>query len=787
LARIAGLAAVAVGLAAISSPQVGRTLDRYSVGEFAVRSIRAPYDISVVDDEATTRQRASAAAQAGVVVALDRDVAASLQRRSAAAFDALDGQLAKLEVSTANDALPPGLSARARREAEQRQQAARQAAADAALDNFEHEIGTRVPAEVSDALTDRATVAATGEAVRSLIETAYSEPVVTDLAALRRLRAGEAEPAERIAVVVIDSATRAQLRVVDDSVVRALETVRADVLTRARRSTPDLPEPVRRWAAGLVASWLRPNATPDGLASLERQRAASVAVLPVSVSFRRDQLIVGEGEPVTRQALLVLDAIRQRRLERGEWLRLAGRAGLLLSLFLVGLVVVERGRAQLAVDHRTVPYLLTSMVLAAVGFRVWMGLLGGAPGALFTVSDMALAFAFPSAATIMYARTVLPFHAASTYLAVQSLCLGIMWQFDLALVVNQLLGGAIAGHFAAACNGRQCVLRAGALAGAIVVPVAACLALAGGPSGTGVFAVLAASFLGCALSGPVALALGPLFEWMFGHVTRIRLVEMMNYEQPLLRRLTERAPGTFQHSVTMGLMMDAAARAIDADALLGRVGALFHDVGKTERPEYFVENQQGGNPHDLIDPVESARIVIAHVHDGVSLAREAGLSERVIDFVREHHGTGYVKYFLAKATAAGHPVDPAQFSYPGPRPRSRESGLLMIADQVEATARALDEPTEDNLREMVRATIERVQAEGQLDDCPLTLQDLSVAREEFVQVLLGAHHRRIKYPAAAPAGTMPPAGRGVRSSAAPKSAAAASGERRVEGFERRSG
>jgi hypothetical protein len=751
--RVAVLAAVAIGLAVLSSPQIERPMGRYSAGEFAVRSIRAPHDVSVVDEEATARQRANAAAQAGVVVAVDGAVAVAIRRRGEDAVARLDQALASLEVSAeaSGSGVTAATSARARRAAVAREQAAHQAARDTVLDEFEQHVGAQVPAEVRNTLAERSALAAVAEVFRTLSETAYRQPVVTDQASLRSARAPDAPPVDRFLVLLIDSVTRAELKVVDSGAVTPLESVRTEVLAAAREAAPDLPPVVRRWATSLVAGWLRPNATPDGPASVERQRSAAAAVLPVSVSFQRNQLIVGEGQRVTRQTLLVLEAIRRQRLEPAAWLRLGARAGLLLAIFLVGLIAVERGRPHLAVQDRTIPYLVTSVVFAAASFRAWMALLGDTPGALLPVPEMALAFAFPSAATVMYARTVLPFPAASTYLAVQSLCLGIMWQFDLALVLNHLVGGAVAGHLAATCDRRQCVLRAGVLAGVAVAPVAACLAFAGLPPGGSVLAVLVAAFAGCALSGPVALALGPLFEWSFGHVTRIRLVEMMNYEHPLLRRLTERAPGTFQHSVTIGLMMDAAARAIDADALLARVGALFHDVGKTERPEYFVENQQGTNPHDVADPVESARIIVGHVHDGVRLCREAGLSERVVDFVREHHGTGCVRYFLVKATEAGRAIDPAEFSYAGPRPRSRETGLLMIADQVEATARAMDEAGEDALRAMVRATIDRVQAEGQLDDCPLTFQELSTAREVFVQVLLGAHHRRIKYPPAAAA------------------------------------
>jgi len=242
------------------------------------------------------------------------------------------------------------------------------------------------------------------------------------------------------------------------------------------------------------------------------------------------------------------------------------------------------------------------------------------------------------------------------------------------------------------------------------------------------------------------VALAPAVEWLFGYTTRISLLEMVNYEQPLLKRLMVEAPGTFQHSVSIGVLADAAAAAIDADRLLVRVGALYHDVGKIPNRNVFIENQSAGNPHDALDPVESARLIRAHVLDGVAMIREHGLGERIADFVREHHGTRVIEYFLERARQAGGPVDPGDYRYPGPRPRSRETAILMIADQVEAISRTMPGAGPDDLQAMVAATIERVRIEGQLDEAPLALTDVDQIRQALVRALIGMHHRRIDYP-----------------------------------------
>jgi putative nucleotidyltransferase with HDIG domain len=214
-------------------------------------------------------------------------------------------------------------------------------------------------------------------------------------------------------------------------------------------------------------------------------------------------------------------------------------------------------------------------------------------------------------------------------------------------------------------------------------------------------------------------------------------------------------PGTFQHSLALSILADAAARAVGANALLARVGALYHDVGKTENPWFFVENQSGLNAHELLTPQESARVIRAHVTDGVRLVREHGLGERIADFVREHHGTTPIRYFLEEARERGDVVNEDDFRYQGPPPRSRETAILMIADQVEATARAMAGGTDEEYRAMVRRTMDRIRQQGQLDQCPLTLHDLSAVEEALAQVLMGMHHQRIEYPGQTGRGAVP--------------------------------
>lgn len=244
------------------------------------------------------------------------------------------------------------------------------------------------------------------------------------------------------------------------------------------------------------------------------------------------------------------------------------------------------------------------------------------------------------------------------------------------------------------------------------------------------------------------LALDPVLDALFGHATRLTLSEWLSFEHPLLRELSAAAPGTLQHSVNVGVLAAAAATAIRADALLARVGGLYHDVGKAAAPEYFIENQHGRNPHDLLDPFESARVIRAHVADGVTRVVAHGMGDRIADFVKQHHGTSLIGFLRTKASErAGAPVPEDEFRYPGPRPQSKEAGILMLADQVEATARSAPPADLAACEAIVRTTIARTQAEGQLGESGLMARDVAAIEAALVRTVHAMYHRRLVYPA----------------------------------------
>lgn len=251
----------------------------------------------------------------------------------------------------------------------------------------------------------------------------------------------------------------------------------------------------------------------------------------------------------------------------------------------------------------------------------------------------------------------------------------------------------------------------------------------------------------------------PLLESFTGITTEQTLLELSDLNRPLLRRLSREAPGTYAHSINIANLAEAACAEIGADALRARVGAYYHDIGKMARPQFFIENQPPGrNPHDRLEPRVSARVIVGHVEDGLEMAEEARLPEALRSVIREHHGTMTVAYFLEKARLReNESVDPDAFRYPGPRPRSRESAVVMLADGVEAACRTLTDPSTERIRELVAGVVRARRDDGQLDESPLTLKDLDLVRRQFVRVLEGMYHRRIDYPDTLPSGEAEPA------------------------------
>lgn len=512
-----------------------------------------------------------------------------------------------------------------------------------------------------------------------------------------------------------------------------------------RRSVPSLVslslnEEQAALVAELVTAYVTANSVYSADLTEAAQKSAREAVQPVIEEYKAGEIIVLRGQIITPAQI---EALQQAGLieESSPWEDYAGTGALVVLVGAYVSLYFSRRRLSFLLDAR-------SLVVVAVIFLVFL------IGARLTIPDRTvLPYAFPLPAvgliisTLFGVETGMVFSFAIALLAPYALpnTLDLMPYY----LATSLTGVLVLGSARRVWT----FFRAGAAMTA--AGVAMLIAFRLPFTHTDYIALLqltgAAIFIGLA-SSSLALVLQYFLAQSLGLTTALQLIEISRPDFPLLQFFLRNAPGTYQHSLQVANLAEQAAELIGADALLTRVGALFHDVGKALNPMFFIENQPQGqmNTHEDIDPAESAAVIIAHVTDGVVMARKHRLPRRIDDFILEHHGTMITRYQYNQALeAAGgdaSKVDLERFRYPGPRPRSRETALLMLADGSEARARAQHPQTEEDLRGIVLTTIESAQKQGQLDHTPLTSRDLSTITDAFVTVLRGAYHPRITYP-----------------------------------------
>ena len=485
------------------------------------------------------------------------------------------------------------------------------------------------------------------------------------------------------------------------------------------------------------------------------RETARASIAPVQVSFARNQVIVQSGSLVDATEL---EALREAGLlsPRLRWdtgaaaAIIALMAGIFLGayLYLFQPPSVHSNRHLLMVMLVVaVPVLVAKLYFPLIfpdesrHFLAYMLPLAAAPMLLATLLEAQLAVAVVALLTALLTFTAVYLPDLSGIAAT-----GPLDSLRMALVTGF---GGLAGTFAVY---RAEKLNRNLVAGAVVaVTVMAVLMgvwlLDAERHTLDIPWMVAAAGVNGFLSAFIALGAFLGLASLFGITTRVQLMELAQINQPLLRRLQDEAPGTFHHSIIVGNLAERAADAIDADPLLVRVGCYYHDIGKLLQPGFYVENQMGGeNPHERLEPHVSAQIVLEHVRGGLELARKYRLPQGVAAFIPEHHGTGLVTYFYRKASQERSEVDATDFTYPGPKPQTRETALGMLADSVEAAVRSSPDHSPERIDALVDEVISERVAEGQMDDCDLTLRDLKTIAESFKATLRGVYHPRLEYP-----------------------------------------
>ena len=509
----------------------------------------------------------------------------------------------------------------------------------------------------------------------------------------------------------------------------------------------------RAEVAAFLAATLRPNLSYDAALTGERRVGASRSVESVFTRIPRGKVIVRRGDEITARTAQWIAAVRASASDPSSWVKVTGV--LILQILAAAAFWLDARRQRRRRRERSTNVVFGSVLATGILFAIVIRgafALAQALSPSLEGASGAVNYAIPFAAGPIVVSLVAGMGPALLVALVFSIGAGVLMGLSFPFALFAVVGSLAGIYGLGKVRSRSVLLSMGGIvaAGNLVAIVAIHFLNAGPWSWDFLYDALAGAAGGLTVSMVVALFL-PVFEHLFSVVTDIRLLELSNQNLPLLRTLALEAPGSYQHSLMLGHLAEAAAEAIGADALLARVSGYYHDIGKTKMPDYFIENQaKGFNRHDRLEPSMSALIIAAHVKEGVEMARKARLPEPIATAIREHHGTKLIRYFYQKAVtrADGGPegVQETDYRYPGPKPSTRILGILMIADAVEAASRTLIEPTPAKIRAMIQAIVDDCLRDGQFDDCDLTMRDLSIIVSKLERTVTTVFHHRIDYP-----------------------------------------
>lgn len=498
-------------------------------------------------------------------------------------------------------------------------------------------------------------------------------------------------------------------------------------------------------AAAIARPFIRANVFLDEEQTQRNREAASAAIDPVIVELLAGQAIIRDGDIVTVydiEKLEQLDLLTQST----EFSARAGMAGLMILISLALVIYLVRFHPKI---WRGRQLLLISLVV-----------LGPILTARLVLPHEDIQYMFPVAASAMLLAVLLEFPIALAISALLSLYLGVIADLSFELVAVYFLASAAGAFVIWRADRTITFVWSGLAVGLTTFAVAICFKAANDVLESASSAeLLVESLVAGALSASLTFLSFSLLGSVFGITTHLQLLELAHPNQPLLYRLAREAPGTYHHSIVVSNLAESGVAIVGGDPLFARVAVLYHDIGKIVRPTFFIENQANReNPHDLLDPLVSARVIIDHVDDGVRLAKKARLPQSMIDIIQQHHGTSLIRYFYVKSVEAGDDVTEQDFRYAGPKPQSKEAGVVMLADSIEAAVRsaagagrlASEASTDGNPANTLTAIVDKIIAErledGQLNECDLTLREIELIRKTFVQILEGIYHPRVEYP-----------------------------------------
>jgi putative nucleotidyltransferase with HDIG domain len=735
LAKVALLVGLSLVLALILAPRISEPLHKYRVGDIAQENIKATGEFLVEDVDTTAKKQQEVMTQMPPVFDLQEQMGDQVQQRFQKAMDYMRHVIQDAKQP------PPGA---------QRKDGARVAvkttvAYKVLLDHkpeFDRILGVTIPKPTFHLLAKAEFSPYLEAMVSQVLGQFFKQGVISNHSIL------QPEPRE----ILLRRLPSLKEEVVHPpySFIQ-LDDGRKSAASYCRDVVVDV-SPSNRWlVCDLTQALLVPNVSPNWAETHVRQQARLKALKPVYFKVKRGEMLVREGERITPLRLVKLQA-QSKIYPRSRGLLIF--LGIFLCLTVLLGVSYQLARLSLRWSHtrlRDLTFVAALLVASTLLNKVVLGLGDNLSRSLELVGQN-LVYILPEGLAPIFAAMFLGLETGVgvAFLSATFTAL-VLVEKPFPLFIYLVIAGLVGVWGVKNCRRRSDLIRTGMLIGlANMILVAAFKLLEYPFTGRDLFTGEVIALSGGLLTGILALGLTPIMELPFRYSSNIRLLELLNLDQPVLKELMLIAPGTYHHAMVVGQMVEAAAETIGANPMLAKAAAYYHDIGKIKKPAYFVENQVGGdNKHEKLAPSMSSLILISHVKDGVDLARKHHLGEGIVEIIRQHHGTNLISYFYHKAksqAANHHQVKIEDFRYPGPRPQTKEAGLVLLADQVEAASRTLTDPTPARIQGMVQKIINNVFADGQLDECELTLKDLHHIAKSFNKILSGIFHQRIHYP-----------------------------------------
>ncbi|HQP05818.1 MAG TPA: HDIG domain-containing protein [Smithellaceae bacterium] len=559
-------------------------------------------------------------------------------------------------------------------------------------------------------------------------------------------------------ITIVNTLTRTEENTKELSSILLMKDIGPALSKKINASMRNEQPEARRVTFLFLKKMIAPNLTYNPKATAQKIASARESVKPVYFQVQKNEMIVREGDKIGYPELAKLEAFHKTAAV-SNISSLAVLAGIFcIVLFLTLLLYFWRTRNWLKTSPRSnVDFLVFAIVALLQILFVKAGIfISVAVNRAFPSLPVdACYFAIPFAMGAMIIAVLVNRNVAMIMSVLSSFLISLLFEEKILFPLFSFLGSVAASYHVVNSRQRSTFLKVGVFLGVVNIAAILSLNLLTGRLLDDLILRLAMGLFGGIITGILVAGLTPVFESLFGFITYIKLLELANLNQPLFQKMIIEAPGTYHHSIIVASLVESAAEAIGANALLAKVSAYYHDIGKLAKPHYYIENQTGyDNRHDKLSPKMSALIIISHVKEGCELAMQAKLGKPIIDIIREHHGTSLISYFFDKAKKnkdeSIRSLTESDFRYPGPKPQTKEAGLVMLGDVIEASSRTLTNPTPARIRSLVRERIARIYTDGQLDECELTLRNLNTIAETFTRILTGIFHHRVEYPEAPP-------------------------------------